>query len=250
LTPVRLKQEVFSRHSNLPNRVWFRLDLSFSDVNKSKCLNKPPDQKGYCAYDLESAQKTFTWFAITKALNGNYPSSFNQSDLWEPDIAKNLEDYWYALSFAFVLAENRCVVTKFEKDNPVIGSPEIFVDNPMSPINKDSFWSKILDSEVKKNHIIAYNLVNQIKDLYEYWNMNYCKGQCIYNIGLKQEAYFRYFNYPDFLTKDSGLVQIRKYAEINKKVDLVSMIENIKKTTSEVKNEIYRLLTKDFNYFS
>ena len=250
LTPVRIKQDTLYRMSNKPDRIWFRLDNDFKGMNKTKCFNGATDNRSYCAYDLGSAQKTFTWFAITKALNGKYPSSFNQSDLWQPNISNNLEDYWYALCFAFVLSENRCIVTIFEKDNPVIGSPEIFVDNPMSPINKDSFWSKILDSEVKINHGIAYNLVNQIKNLYEYWNVKYCKGQYIYDNGLKQEAYFRYFNYPDFLTKDSGLVQIRKYAEINKKVDLVLMIENIKKTTSEVKNEIYRLLTKDFNYFS
>lgn len=31
-------------------------------------------------------------------------------------------------------------------------------------------------------------------------------------MGLEDEAYFRYFSYPDFLTRHSGLVQLRKYA--------------------------------------
>ncbi|MBX2972706.1 MAG: hypothetical protein KF797_06355, partial [Flavobacteriales bacterium] len=53
-TPVRLRQEPSNRHSNLPDRVWFRQDLSFIDTNKSRCLNGAPDQKGYCAYDLPS----------------------------------------------------------------------------------------------------------------------------------------------------------------------------------------------------
>ena len=46
--------------------------------------------------------------------------------------------------FAFVLAENRCVVTKFERGNPVEGAPEVFVDNPLCPTNKESFWSTTL----------------------------------------------------------------------------------------------------------
>jgi hypothetical protein len=38
-----------------------------------------------------------------------------------------LEANYYSLCFAFALVENRSVKTKFEKDNPVVGAPEVFV---------------------------------------------------------------------------------------------------------------------------
>ena len=107
--------------------------------------------RSYCAYDLESAKATFHWFAITKALTGIYPVWANQYDIWAPQIKKEFEDYYYSLCFAFVLAENRCVVTKFEKDNPVKGAPEVFVDNPLCPANPESFWSTTLAPYVVKS---------------------------------------------------------------------------------------------------
>lgn len=112
-----------------------------------------------------------------------------------------------------MLAENRCIVTKFEKNNPVDEAPEIFVDNALCPINDESFWSTTLDSEISEP--LSQSLVDEINSLYEYWNIEYCKGQFLENIGLKDEAYFKYFNYPDFVTPFSGLIQIKKYAEVN-----------------------------------
>src|ERR1017187_9428145 len=131
-----------------PDRVWLQLRPTFIDVNLTKVFNGAPDKYGYCCFDLVSAKATFSWFAITKALNGVYPVWANQYDIWAPNIKKEFEKYWHSLCFAFVLAENRCVVTKFEKDNPVKGAPEVFVDNPLCPANKESFWSKVLDKEI------------------------------------------------------------------------------------------------------
>jgi hypothetical protein len=227
-------------------------------MNKTRIANSTPSIKGYCAYDLPSAKATFSWYAITKALNGNYPLWANQYDLWSPAIKPELETYWYSLCFAFVLAENRCVVTKFEADNPVAGAPEVFVGNPLCPADKESFWNLVLDSFVGtgldlsvhgtcKN--IATELVAKIKELYRMWNMNYCKGQFLYNVGLKDEPYFRYFDYADFLTPYSGLIQIRKYAEHENAADLLDLFEEIKLLTKQVKQEIYRLLVTEFGYF-
>jgi len=249
LTPVRLKQESFSRHSFSPDRIWFRLDLSFIDVNKSKCICKPPDQKGYCAYDLSSSKALITWFCITKAINGKYPTWANQSDIWTPDISPYLSSYWYALCFAFVLAENRCVVTTFEKDNPVPGTPEIFIDNPLCPANKESFWATTLDQEITADHGIAYELVNKIKLLYRTWNLNYCKGQYLRNVGLKDEPYFKYFDYEDFLTPYSGLIQLKKYAVNEGLKDIHDLFTEIQELTKKVKEELYRLLVEEFKYF-
>jgi len=115
-------------------------------------MNGAPDKYGFNAYDRLSAEITFSWFAITKSLVGKYPSWANQYDLWQPNISEDLKQDWFALCYAFGLAENRCVVTKFEKDNPVIGAPEVWVDNPMSPNNQESFYRTTLQKEIKNQN--------------------------------------------------------------------------------------------------
>lgn len=251
ITPVRIKPRgELSRftYNNLLS-VWFRLDTAIKDSNKSKCFGGASDNRSYCAFDLESAKATFSWFSITKSINGIYPLWANQFDIWQPEISKKFEAYYYSLCYAFALAENRCVVTKFEANNPVKGAPEVFVDNPLCPANKDAFWATTLDTEVKKEHGIAFELVNKIKELYKTWNLKYCKGQFLYNVGLKDEPYFKYFAYDDFLTPYSGLIQIRKHAEIENLPDILDLIDEIKELTKKVKEEIYNLLVDEFKYF-
>lgn len=250
-TPVRIRTrgdlKRFSR-GNISS-VWFRLDTSFKDINKSKTFNGPSDTRSYCANDLVSARATFTWFCISKSLVGRCPVSVNQLDIWPPNIKREIEKYWYSLCFAFVLAENRCVVTKFEKDNPVKGAPEVFVDNPLCPTNPESFWSKTLDKEISSKPDTAKQLVDKVKELYKFWNTKYCKGQWLKNIGLHNEPYFKFFDYPDFLTQHSGLIQIRKYAENGGIADLLEKFDEISSLTKKVKEEIYRLLVDEFKYF-
>lgn len=250
-TPVRIRPKQDDRFDNKSNldTVWFRLDAPFKDMNKIKCLNGPSDNRSYCAYDLETAKKTFTWFSLAKAFNGNYPIWANQMDIWIPNITKDYEKHFYSLCFAFVLAESRAVITKFEKDNPIQGAPEIFVDNPFSPNNPDSFWMKILDKHISKDVINAINLVNEIKELYKIWNVDYCKDQILKNVGLQDEPYFKYFDYPDFVNKNSGLIQIKKYAEINGKNDLTQKFLKITELSKIVKEEIYSILVDKFKYF-
>jgi hypothetical protein len=252
-TPVRIKQDASERMSNRPDRIWLQLRPGFIDINLTKIQNGPADKYGYCAYDIESAKATFTWFCITKALNGLYPLWANQYDIWQPNITKKKEAEWYALCFAFVLAENRCVVTKFEKDNPVKDAPEVFADNPLCPTNKESFWATTLQPFIDQQKIdkenIAILLIEQITELYRYWNHNYCKGDYLYNCGLHNEPYFKYFNYPDFLTPYSGLIQIRKYAEVQTDVELLNRLLEIGKLAKAVRQEIYKLLVVEFGYF-
>ena len=82
-TPVRVKKDMLVRLSRKPDRFWFRLDAVFKDANKSKCFSGPADNRSYCAYDLATAKKLTSWFAITKALNSKYPQWANQSDNME-----------------------------------------------------------------------------------------------------------------------------------------------------------------------
>jgi hypothetical protein len=191
----------------------------------------------------------FNWFCITKIVIQKYPIWANQLDIWKPEIPASLEAIWYAHCFAFVLAENRCVVTKFEANNPVAGAPEVFVDNPLCPVNPAAFWSTTLDSHVTRDHGAAFELVSAIKSLYKLWNKNYCQGQFLFNVGLKDEPYFRYFSYPDFLTPYSGLIQIRKYAEIHNLEDLQEQFAQISALTKKVREELYRMLVEEAKYF-
>jgi len=249
-TPVRVMQDNYNRMTDKPDRVWFRLDNVLINVNQTRILSGAPDKYGFCAYDFESAVATFTWFAITKAVNGKYPIWANQYDIWKPKISKELAAKFHSLCFVFGLAENRCVVTKFEKDNPVKTAPEVFIDNPLCPANPESFWSTMLEPFVEQsNDIIAMQLLNEIKDLYKLWNLKYCKGGFLYNVGLENEPYFKYFDYEDFLTPYSGLIQIRKYADINGELDLINKFVQIKSYTKDVLEKIYGMLIKDFKYF-
>ena len=81
------------------------------------------------------------------------------------------------------------------------------------------------------------------------WNSEYGKGQFLENVGLNDEPYFKYFDYLDFVTPYSGLIQIKKYAEINGKTDILEKFEPIKQSSKQVKERIYDLLVNEFKYF-
>jgi hypothetical protein len=250
-TPVRVKGSNNLGILEFNNSIWFRLDTVFVNLNQTKVFGGPTDNRSYCSFDFESSKTTFSWYSLTKVLNGNYPIWANQFNVWPIDFSKKpeLEQAWYSLCFAFVLAENRCVVTKFEVDNPVAGAPEVFVNNPLCPTLAESFWAKTLDKEVVGSNP-ATQLVKAVKDLYQLWNRNYCKGQWLTDVGLKNEPYFRYFAYSDFLTPHSGLIQIRKYAEQENLPDLLDGFKEISVKTKVVKEEMYKMLVGEFGYFN
>ena len=256
-TPVRIKRKIgdirFFKKSY--ECVWFNLANEFKNINSNKIHNGPPDKYGYCAYDLDSTKIYFSWFAISKTLSGNYPIWANQFDLWLPKIPKELENYFYSLCFALALAENRCVVTKFPQDNPVVDSPEVFVDNPLSPLNPESFYNTVLRSFIvengleiesqknpKKNKNLPIQLLQTFEKMYQTFAQKCCSSGILQNVGLQNEPYFRYFDYADFLTPNSGIVQIRKYAEIHSHTDLCAILVEIKKLNLEIKNEIWQIL--------
>ena len=148
-----------------------------------------------------------------------------------------------------MLSENRSVVTKFPANDPVPGAEEVYIDNPLCPINPISFWSTTLNSQIISTPDTGKNLVDKIRELYQLWAKKYCKGQNISPAGLHEEAYFKYFDYPDFLTPYSGLIQIRKYAELEEIGELIELFAEISALTKLVREEIYQLLVKDAKYF-
>ena len=246
-TPVRVKDDNQNRLSNIPDRIWFRLDDPIKDGNKAKCFNGPPDKYGYCAYDLVSAKGLCTWFSIAKSINGRYPLWANQLDIWHPNIKPEHQKRWFSLCFFFVLAENRCLVTKFEKDNPIKETSEIFSDNPLCPTNNNSFWSTLIDKEI--NDISCVSLIKRITDPYHYWDKNFTKGKNIYDDSLKKEAYFKYFDYEPFLSPYSGLIQIKKYAQNHLNVELLNRFDEIDGMKTEIRDKIYEMLVCDLQYF-
>ncbi len=258
-TPLRLKQEPSFRFSHKPDRVWFRLDTVFININQTKTFSGAADNRSYCAFDLATAKATFTWFCTTKVLNGKYPVWANQYDIWSPAISAEQEKEWYSLCFAFVLAENRCVVTKFEADNPVKGAPEIFVDNPLCPVHTDNFWGNVIEKDFLYLYFpslkdlestnVALQLIEAVKNLYRHWNKTYCKGDYLYYVGLEKEPYFRYFDYADFLTPHSGLIQIRKYSEQEGLADMLAHFSLVSAYTKQVKARLYEMLVGEMQYF-
>ena len=116
--------------------------------------------------------------------------------------------------------------------------------------NRDSFWNTTLDNQILKRLSKPYKFVEAIKELYTYWDKTYCPQGIINNIGLKGEPYFRYFDYEDFLTPNSGLIQIRKFAVINNNLDLLKRFNTISEKTKSVKEEFFRVQVEECKYFS
>lgn len=247
LTPVRVPMDTCNRMTNRPDRVWFRLDTDLKGGNKTRAISGCPDKYGYCAYDLASAKATFSWFTISKSIINNYPLWANQLDLWPPSVPKQLEEDFWSLCFAFVLAENECLVTKFEANNPVEGAPEVLVGNPMCPIDKNAFWCTTLDKEITDND--AKHLVKKITSFYHYWDRHYTRADVLHDQCLKDECYFKYFSYEPYLTAFSGLIQIRKYAGFYHIDDLVNQLREIDDLVKVVKSKFLKLLLNECQYF-
>lgn len=248
-TPVRIPRKNDFRFEGNPGKYpWFRFDTAFLDMNKVRCLNAPPDQKGYCAYDLESAKKLFLWFGIAKSLARSYPLWANQFDIWaleanDPELI--------SLCFALGFIENRSVVTKFEAHNPLPNESEIFLDNPFSPNNKDSFWSSLMVSYILAENSggLAETVVKNANDVYFYLNKKVCEGKVIEDVGLSEEPYFKYFNYKDFLTPNSGLIQLRKYSRVSADTELFGLLEELDRLGSAIKSLIAEIIVRRHGYF-
>ncbi len=68
---------------------------------------------------------------------------------------------------------------------------------------------------------------------FTYLDRCYFKGTLILSVR-KVPPHFRYFDYEDFLTPNSGLIQIRKFAVINNKLDLLKRFNTISEKTKYI----------------
>lgn len=231
-TPCRVRRG----ESGVP---WFRLDNHVMDCRKSRCFSGPPDQKGYAARDLASADKFFLWFAIERdfALN-KYPLTVDADELWAPNVPPKLVARVRQLVFAIGLADNECVVTKFPANNPVRGAPEVFVPNPMAPSDPDSFWNKHMRASfVTGGKDAAHRLVAAVEALYAHWATMFKKTP---EIAVKLDK--PYFIGTGFLRATSGISQIRDYANLKADTVLLDLLAKVQSALKEATSEFHELL--------
>lgn len=199
LTPCRVKRST-------PDRPWFYLDTRFMSVKKARCLSGPPTHLGYCAANLDSAEKLFFWYALARTfLQTSYPMWVDADNMWGPNIPESAKQEVLQYAFAIGYAENECVEVSFPANNPRVGIPEIIARNPMTPLSTESFWTKTLKPYCYAAPATVKKLIRSVDDLFKEWR------------SLSQSSDLFVTDKP-YILKDeplplgSGLIQIRDYA--------------------------------------
>ncbi|MGE0147183.1 MAG: hypothetical protein AB7R87_07345, partial [Parvibaculaceae bacterium] len=241
LTPCRIKR-------SLLGRPWFRLNAQFMDIRKNRCFSGPPTHWGYCAENLEGAKRLFFWYALTRTfVQMSYPMWADAEDLWEPFIPSHLEERVFTCSAAIVFAENECVETYFPANNPIRDTREIFVRNPLTPLDQHSFWSETICPNLKRGLSPAGDtLIEAVNNVFAAWS------DCL---GRKHELPIGY-NAPYFvdrrcLTRTAGLVQIRDYCTDSHVETLRHMLDVMQSKLKGAKRELFEVTTAEsgLNYF-
>jgi len=241
LAPCRVKRG----NNEFP---WFRLNTPFMDCKKTRCFSGPPDQKGFGATDVNSAKKLFTWFALGRVFtNHGYPMWVDADEMWTLIPPTRLENKLTKLSFAIGFAENECTETVFPAGNPVKSAQEIRVGNPMSPLDRKSFWSREMAPYFdRKGTDVEDKLVVAVNNVFKTWEKA---------LGGKKELYVdykrTYFVGEGVLTAGAGLIQIRDYAKEKNHKALLEVLEECNSVLKETKAEFNKLLhsKSGFNYF-
>jgi hypothetical protein len=240
LTPCRVKKST-------PDKPWFRLNKPFMDIKMNRCFSGPPSQKGYCASDLESAKKLFFWYALARTfLQHPYPMWVDADDLWEPEISQRHHNAAFQMAFAIGFAENQCVQTHFPANNPVRGVPELIVNNPMTPLLGDSFWSMTLRPYCQDNPPeIVSSLIAAVDKLFTDWKKTF-NGST--ELPLSRQPYMLDDQGPQLA---AGIPQIRAYAEEADDKTLLADWSAIAPLLSRAKTEFHGLVssTSGLNYF-
>jgi hypothetical protein len=231
LTPCRVKTSIASRP-------WFRLNNQFMDIKKNRCLSGPPTNRGYCARDLESAKKLFFWYAIARTfLQHPYPMWADADDMWAPEIPRKYENRVFETAFAIGYAENECVETRFPANNPTTGLPELAISNPLSPLDRQSFWSVTMRPYCADATSNVRALVNAVDGVFETWRRCF-KGDTELPISRKP-----YLLDDRGLTLRSGICQIRAYAKEAEDLALTTALTRVQGLLKDVKTEFFGLLT-------
>ena len=241
LTPCRIKPVD-------TGKPWFRLNKPFMDCRKTRCFSGPPDQKGYEAKNSVVAKKLFLWFSLSRTFETfGYPMWCDNDKLWIPAIPDKLSNEVNKLSYAIGFADNECIETYYPANNPIVETRELFLSNPMTPLDPESFWNT--DMKALFDHgptSIADELVDKVNHLYSVWN-NYFKDNTEIIISYEKP----YFIEGGVLTKRSGLRQIVDYARENKDEEILDAWSTVQESLKKTKENLYSLLIdeKKINYF-
>lgn len=239
LTPCRI------RHS-VADRPWLRLNNQFMDLKKNRCFSGPPTHFGYCASDLDSAKRLFFWYALTRSLlQFSYPMWVDADDLWEPTIPRGVERELYQMAFALAYAENECVETYFPAHNPIEGLPELFINNPLTPLSAFSFWSTTMRPYCQGASANVANLICRVDDVFAEWQGRFNNTS---ELPLANKPYMLDSR---GVTVGSGLVQIKAYATDSGDTTLLTLVSEIQQSLKVVRGEFFSRVnaTDGINYF-
>lgn len=238
LTPCRVKKSI-------PDRPWFRLNNQFMDIRKNRCLSGPPTNRGYCASDLESAKKLFFWYALARTfIQHPYPMWADADDMWEPVIPVQIAQRIFQSAFAIGYSENECVETRFPAHNPIVGAPELYVSNPMTPLNPSSFWSTTIRpycGEAESETI--GQLIGAVNTLFWEWKKRF-KNSSELPVSRKP-----YSLDDEGVRVDAGIIQIVHYANETADQDLVRLYVEVQRLLKSVKGEFFNLIVNELAYF-
>lgn len=240
LTPCRVK------HST-PNRPWFRLNSQFMDAKKNRCFSGPPDNRGFCAIDLESAKKLFFWYSMARTfLQHPYPMWADSDDMWQPTISEGLQQAAFQHSFSIGYAENECVETSFPANNPEPGIPELVINNPMTPLYSRSFWASTMLPYCSAHLPPASQLlIDSVDTLFTDWRRLF-RNRSILPISKRP-----YMLDNRGLTMGAGIIQIRDYANEVGHETLQKDLSEIQKRLKIAKSAFSDLITQSagLDYF-
>jgi hypothetical protein len=233
LTPCRVRRST-------PGRPWFRLNAQFMDVRKNRCLSGPPTNRGYCASDLQSAERVFLWYAIARTLlQHGYPMWADADDLWEPVVPEPLRASVLASAFAIAFAENECVEAYFPANNPVPGVPEAYVSNPLTPLVEGSFWNLVMRPVAARAASgAAAALVRDTDAVFQAWS-----GLLGRRSEVPAPAGRAWLLDERPLTRGAGLIQIRDYAVARRAEPLLACLERMNASLRAAKAEFHAVLT-------
>lgn len=241
LTPCRVKNSV-------PDKPWFRLNSQFMDSKKNRCFSGPPTHWGYCASNLETAKRLFFWYALARTfVHRPYPMWVDADDMWAPSISTRLEPQVFKTAFAIAFAENECVDAYFPASNPISGAPELFVSNPMTPLDPRSFWSAVLRPYIGLSAPPSVqNLIREVDETFRGWKALF-KGQTEIPVSYKPPYSVGEYT----VTQTAGLVQIKDHAVENGIESLVASFDRVQKCLRAAKDEFTELIcaSNGINYF-
>jgi hypothetical protein len=157
----------------------------------------------------------FVWYALQRTFAAcDYPMWANAMQLWPLTVPAASADHVDSIVYAIAFAQNECVETTFPAGNPVAGAPALHVSNPMSPISPTSFWNTTCAPVFQRGaaHPAAQRVVDAVTAVYDEWTKE-MGGRVRMPVSYTAD----YFVGKGVLTQNAGIVQIREYADINKR---------------------------------